>query len=96
MSDTSDFQRAFMSRGVGNKLFTQEEFDSALAVAQAQLIDEAVTATKTAIVLERRACAAIAEEMQRKIFDSVNHDKDVEFKSDIAEAILNRIPSQMQ
>ena len=39
---TSDFQRAFLSRGTGNKLFTQEEFDAELQAAQTEIVAMAV------------------------------------------------------
>ena len=45
---------------------------------------------------ERQACAEVAEKMEREVFNAVGDPRVSEFKSQIAEAILNRIPSQRQ
>ena len=78
----SDFQKQFMAKGVGNTLFTQKEFDDALAMAQAEIMAMAIEASKTAVLMEREACAKLAEEC-------VNIEK-------LPEDIRNRIPSQRQ
>lgn len=82
---TSDFQRAFLSRGTGNKLFTQEEFDAELQAAQTEIVAMAVAATREAVVIERKACAEMVEQWA----DEVDLKK-------IADAIRDRIPSQNQ
>lgn len=82
---TSDFQKAFFAKGVGNKLFTQEEFDAELQAAQAEIVAMAITATKEAVIIEREACAEIVE--------NFNGEKDLKA---IAELIRNRIPQQRQ
>ena len=82
MSEMSDFQKQFMAKGVGNTLFTQKEFDDALALAQAEIMAMAIEASKTAVLMEREACAKLAEEC-------VNIEK-------LPEDIRNRIPSQRQ
>ena len=82
---TSDFQKAFFAKGVGNKLFTQEEFDAELQAAQAEIVAIAITATKEAVIIEREACAEIVE--------NFNGEKDLKA---IAELIRNRIPQQRQ
>ena len=79
MSEMSDFQKQFMSRGTGAKLFTQTEFDEALTLAKAEIMAVAIETTKTAIMIERQACAKLAEE-----------DGEIT----LSEKILNRIPSQ--
>ena len=58
---TSDFQRSFLARGVGNKLFTQEEFDDTLTLAKAEIMQVAIETTKQAIAIEREECAKIAD-----------------------------------
>jgi len=80
MSEMSDFQKQFMAKGVGNTLFTQKEFDDALALAQAEIMAMAIEASRTAVIMEREACAVLAEEC-------VDIEK-------LPEAIRNRIPSQ--
>jgi hypothetical protein len=77
-------------------LFTQSEFDEALALARAEIMTVAIETTKQAIFIERQACAEVAEKMERERFDAVGDPRVKEFKSEISEAILNRIPSQRQ
>jgi hypothetical protein len=76
----SDFQKQFMSRGTGAKLFTKTEFDEALTVAKAEIMAVAIETTKTAIMIEREACAKLADECTNI--------------EELGEAIRNRIPSQ--
>ena len=94
MSEMSDFQKQFMSRGTGAKLFTQTEFDEALTMARAEIMAVAIETTKTALMIERKACAEIAEKIERERFDAVGDPRIKDFESEISEAILNRIPSQ--
>ena len=82
MKELSDFQKKFFARGTGATLFTQEEFDNALAVARAEIMQIAINTTKTAIAIEREECAKLADEC-------VNIEE-------LGEAIRNRIPSQRQ
>jgi len=62
------------------KFFTQTEFDEALVLAKAEIMQVAIETTKQAIFIERQACADIAKEAGQ---------------DEIAEKIRNRIPSQM-
>jgi len=62
-------------------LFTQQEFDEALALARAEIMTIAIETTKQAIMIERNACAELAKEKGDE---------------SLSEAILNRIPSQRQ
>jgi hypothetical protein len=61
--EMSDFQKSFFARGVGNTLFTQKEFDDALASAKAEIMVVAIETTKRAIFMEREACAKICDDM---------------------------------
>jgi hypothetical protein len=63
-------------------LFTQSEFDEALALARAEIMTVAIETTKQAIMIEREECAKLADECT-----------DIE---KLGEAIRNRIPSQRQ
>ena len=81
---TSDFQRSFLARGVGNKLFTQEEFDKAVTIAQAEIMQIAIDTTKTAIALEREECAKVCEAMA-----GLGIELDIAMK--FADAIRNRM-----
>ena len=89
MTEMTDFQKQFFAKGTQATLFTQKEFDDALALAQAEIMAMAIEASKTAVLMEREACAKIAYEL-----DNDTYGKADDFKALIAEAILNRIPSQ--
>jgi hypothetical protein len=43
-------------------MFTQREFDKALAEAKAEIMTIAIEATKQAIAIEREECARLAED----------------------------------
>ena len=64
------------------EMFTQSEFDDALAVAKAEIMMVAIETTKRAILIEREECAKLADECV-----------DIEKLGDV---IRNRIPSQRQ
>lgn len=75
-----NFKRNVFSQG--QTLFTQLEFDQALAEAKDEIMGYAMRATSMAIIMEREACAKMAEEC-------VDIEK-------LADAIRNRIPEQRQ
>ena len=75
----SQLARQLLGGGGNITLFTQSEFDSALALSRAEIMTIAIDTTRAAIKIEREACAEIAK--------SHGHD-------DLAEKIRNRIPSQ--
>jgi hypothetical protein len=92
MSDMSDFQKQFFSKGTQNTLFTQAEFDEALQAAQAEIIAMAIVATKEAVIMEREACAKLVDE------ESQNHT-DMPYKEhfiELAARIRDRVPAQRQ
>ena len=72
----NDFQKQFLARGTGSTLYTQKEFDDQLSIAKAQIMQVAISTTKTAIALEREECAKIADGMELPA---------------VAEAIRNRL-----
>ena len=65
MKELTDFQKKFFARGTGATLFTQEEFDNALAIARAEIMQIAIDTTKTAIAIERDECAKIVDVMRK-------------------------------
>ena len=65
MKELPDFQKKFFARGTGATLFTQEEFNNELALAQAQIMKVAVDTTKTAIAIERDECAKLVDVMRK-------------------------------
>lgn len=85
MSEMSDFQKAFLAKGTQSTLFTQKEFDEALVMAKAEIMAMAIEASKTAVVMEREACARMVSEWS----DELDLNR-------IAAAILERIPAQRQ
>ncbi len=83
--EMSDFQKAFLAKGTQATLFTQKEFDEALAFAKAEIMAMAIEASKTAVVMEREACAKIISEWEGELD-----------KIEMAKALLERIPEQRQ
>jgi hypothetical protein len=88
--EVSQLARQILSGGGHVTLFTQQEFDEALAIAKAEIMTVAIETSKRAIFIERQACA-----------DVVNNLADMEDEGavsaalrDAAEAILNRITAQ--
>ena len=57
MVEMTDFQKQFLSRGTGQQLFTQKEFDEALYAAQLEIMTIATETAKKAVLTEREACA---------------------------------------
>jgi hypothetical protein len=94
--EMSDFQRKFLAQGTGQKLFTEVEFDKALAQAKAEIMAVAIQTSKQAVFIEREACAEVAlqgtdEPMQAETLKILKAER-----QRIHDAILNRIPSQRQ
>jgi HJR/Mrr/RecB family endonuclease len=81
MSELSNFQKQFLASSGTVQVFTQKEFDEALVLAKAEIMTVAIETTKTAILIEREACSELAKE--------AGH-------AELAEKILNRIPTQRQ
>ena len=87
MKELTDFQKKFFARGTASRVFTQEEFDEALALAKAEIMQIAIDTTKTAIAIERDECAKLVDAM-RKGLDGV----DVPMVLDVAlEQLLTQI-----
>jgi cytochrome c551/c552 len=86
MTEMSQLQRQLLGGGGGVTLFTQQEFDDALAIAKAEIMAMAIEASRTAVMMEREACAKIVEDWSVKTIDPS--------LTEIAEIIRNRIPSQ--
>lgn len=65
MKELTDFQKKFFARGTNSRVFTQEEFDEALALAKAEIMQIAINTTKTAIAIERDECAKLVDVMRK-------------------------------
>lgn len=89
--ELSDFQRKFLAQGTGQKLFTEVEFDQALAQAKAEIMAIAIQTSKQAIMIEREECARVLEEEMAEQDTAVRGVLET-----LAERIRNRIPSQRQ
>lgn len=59
--EMSDFQKKFLAVGMGQQVYTQHEYDQAVAAAKAEIITVAIEATKYAISVEREECALVVE-----------------------------------
>ena len=80
--ELSPLAKQLLSGAGAVEMFTQSEFDDALAVAKAEIMMVAIETTKRAILIEREECAKLADECV-----------DIEKLGDV---IRNRIPSQRQ
>ena len=80
--EMSQLARQLLSGSGAVTLFTQTEFDEALALARAEIMTVAIETTKRAIMIEREECAKLADEC-------VDIEK-------LGDAIRNRIPTQRQ
>ena len=89
MTEMSQLQRQLLGGGGGVTLFTQQEFDDALAIAKAEIMAMAIEASRTAVMMEREACAKIVDTWAESMVGEPEMTK-------IAEEIRNRIPSQRQ
>lgn len=59
--DLSPLARQLLGHANIAQMFTQREFDKALAEAKAEIMVIAIEATKQAIAIEREECARLAE-----------------------------------
>ena len=92
MTEMSDFQRKFFAQGLGQKLFTEQEFTEALAAAKAEIMSVAIQTSKQVVMIEREECALLAE-------DAASYEDEPQVKAAfmaLAERIRNRIPAQRQ
>ena len=88
----SDFQRQFLARGTGQQLFTDVEFNEKLSQKIAEVMAVAIDTSKTAVMIEREACAEVVQSLA----DSEDEGEVCTALKNAVEAIRNRIPSQRQ
>lgn len=86
-----NFEKNLLSQG--QAFFTQDQFNQALTEAKAEIMAIAIQASKQAIFIERQACAEMAFAYEAKL---AGKEDDENFNSELANAILNRIPEQRQ
>jgi hypothetical protein len=63
MAELTNFQKKFLAVGQGQQVFTQHEYDTAVAAAKAEIITVAIEATKYAISVEREECARLMDSL---------------------------------
>lgn len=91
--ELSDFQKRFLlGAGAGQTLYSEKEFNEALAQAKGEIMAVAIETTKKAIFIERQACAQLVLELA----SYEDEGETCTALRNAAEAILNRIPSQRQ
>jgi hypothetical protein len=61
-AELSPLARQILGHSEVMPMFTQKEFDRALAEAKAEIMTIAIEATKQAIAIEREECARMADE----------------------------------
>ena len=67
--ELSGLARQILSGGGHVTLFTQQEFDEALALGKAEIMQVAVQTTKQAIYIERQACAEVCKRLAEQESD---------------------------
>lgn len=91
-AELSQLQRQLLGQDNVVKFYTQQEFDSSLAIAKAEIMTVAIQTTKRALMIERQACA----ELVYKLGEAEDEGTVATALFNAAEAILDRIPSQRQ
>jgi len=86
MAEMTDFQKSFLAKGTGQKLYTEDEVNAQID----GIIKSFEIAAMEYIMKEREACAKIAHDMDKERSGST----DDKFTSDIARAILTRLENK--
>ena len=90
--EVSQLARQLLGTAGAVEFYTQQEFDAAVAIAKAEIMTVAIETTKRAIMIERTECSRLVAEL-------ANQEDEGEVATALmnaAEAVYNRIPSQMQ
>jgi len=90
--EVSQLARQILSGGGHVTLFTQQEFDEALAIAKAEIMTVAIETSKQVIMIERQACSDLVKDLA----EAEDEGEVATALKNASEAILNRIPSQRQ
>lgn len=90
--ELSPLARQILGNAGHIQTFTQTEFDQALALAKAEIMQVAIETTKQAIYIERQACAEVVQNLASE----EDEGEVATALKNAAEAILNRIPHQRQ
>ena len=90
--ELSPLARQILGNAGHIQTFTQTEFDQALALAKAEIMQVAIETTKQAIYIERQACSEVVQNLASE----EDEGEVATALKNAAEAILNRIPHQRQ
>ena len=66
--ELSPLARQLLGNAGHIELFTQKEFDDALALAKAEIMQIAIETTKKALAIEREECAKVCEQFEPESF----------------------------
>jgi len=91
MKEVSQLARQLMGNA-GVKFYTQQEFDTELTLAKAEIMTVAIETSRRVVLLEREACA----ELLLKLASEEDEGEVATALKNASKAILNRIPSQRQ
>lgn len=95
--ELSQLAKQILGNAGSINVFTQKEFDEALALAKAEIMQIAIETTKKAIYIERQRCARIAMELSDLWAQNDEAPMSISVGLEYcAEKIMNRIPSQRQ
>lgn len=89
--EMSQLARQILSGGGHVDFYTQQEFDEALALGKAEIMQVAIETTKQAIFIERQACAEVCKRL-------AEHESEGEASTALvnaAMAIKNRMSGQL-
>ena len=92
----SDFQKSFLARGTGNKLFTEQELFTELEAVRREIMTMSIEAARMAVKIERDACAMVVEQIIEDLDKAYTPTIINEALQQAVEKIRNRIPSQNQ
>jgi hypothetical protein len=85
--EMSQLARQILSGGGHVTMFTQAEFDEALALGKAEIMKVAIETTKQAIYIERQACAEVC----KRLAEEEDEGELSMALEDAAIAIMNRM-----
>jgi hypothetical protein len=85
--ELSQLARQILSGGGHVTMFTQSEFDEALALGKAEIMKVAIETTKQAIHIERQACAEVC----KRLAEQEDEGELSQALFDASIAIMNRL-----
>lgn len=90
--ELSQLARQLLGNSNAVEFYTQQEFDSALTLAKAEIMAVAIQTSKQVVMLERQACADVCKHLA----EQEDEGETSTALMNAAMMIMNRIPSQRQ